>query len=188
VLRQAWVRSADSGRRARDRTGGGNVARDGSAGASRRGRSRVRAGVADFCAAAAGGRSMRCSRMRAAVSATLDGSFEDVRRVIDTNVTGTIYPVQKSAGKCARATTAGFRTPARLAFIPGSFAAVYNGTKAFLDSFSLALRNELKRDAVTVTSRCRGRPTRGSLHAPACSTRSSRATRKPTPRAWRASR
>src|SRR3546814_4105031 len=36
-------------------------------------------------------------------------------------------------------------------FIPGSFQAVYNGTKAFVDSFSTALRNELKDTGVTVT-------------------------------------
>jgi uncharacterized protein len=35
--------------------------------------------------------------------------------------------------------------------MPGAFQAVYNGTKAFLDSFSLALRNELKNTDVTVT-------------------------------------
>ena len=29
-------------------------------------------------------------------------------------------------------------------FQPGSFQAVYNGTKAFIDSFAAALRNELK--------------------------------------------
>jgi len=36
-------------------------------------------------------------------------------------------------------------------FIPGTFTAVYNGTKAFIDSFSFALRNELKDSGVTVT-------------------------------------
>jgi len=36
-------------------------------------------------------------------------------------------------------------------FIPGTFQAVYNGTKAFIDSFSFALRNELKDSGVTVT-------------------------------------
>jgi uncharacterized protein len=35
--------------------------------------------------------------------------------------------------------------------MPGSFQAVYNGTKAFIDSFSFALRNELKESGVTVT-------------------------------------
>ena len=36
-------------------------------------------------------------------------------------------------------------------FMPGSYQAVYNGTKAFLDSFSFALRAELKDAGVTVT-------------------------------------
>jgi short-subunit dehydrogenase len=36
-------------------------------------------------------------------------------------------------------------------FMPGTFQAVYNGTKAFIDSFSYALRNELKDTGVTVT-------------------------------------
>jgi short-subunit dehydrogenase len=35
--------------------------------------------------------------------------------------------------------------------MPGTFEAVYNGTKAFLDSFSVALSNELKDSGVTVT-------------------------------------
>ena len=36
-------------------------------------------------------------------------------------------------------------------FMPGSFSAVYNGSKAFINSFSFALRNELKDSGVTVT-------------------------------------
>jgi short-subunit dehydrogenase len=35
--------------------------------------------------------------------------------------------------------------------MPGSFQAIYNGTKAFIDSFSWALRNELKGTGVEVT-------------------------------------
>jgi short-subunit dehydrogenase len=35
--------------------------------------------------------------------------------------------------------------------MPGTFQAVYNGTKAFIDSFSFALRHELKDTGVTVT-------------------------------------
>ena len=34
-------------------------------------------------------------------------------------------------------------------FMPGTFQAVYNGTKAFIDSFSFALRAELKESGVT---------------------------------------
>jgi short-subunit dehydrogenase len=36
-------------------------------------------------------------------------------------------------------------------FIPGAYQAVYNGTKAFLDSFSYALREELRDTRVTVS-------------------------------------
>jgi uncharacterized protein len=36
-------------------------------------------------------------------------------------------------------------------FMPGAYSAVYNGTKAFLNSFSFALRNELKDTGVTIT-------------------------------------
>jgi short-subunit dehydrogenase len=36
-------------------------------------------------------------------------------------------------------------------FMPGTYQAVYNGTKAMLDSFSFALRHELNESGVTVT-------------------------------------
>src|ERR1700704_2539105 len=36
-------------------------------------------------------------------------------------------------------------------FMPGTYQAVYNGTKALLDSFAFALRAELKGSGVTVT-------------------------------------
>lgn len=36
-------------------------------------------------------------------------------------------------------------------FIPGTYQAVYNGTKAFLDSFSFAIRHELQDTGITVT-------------------------------------
>jgi short-subunit dehydrogenase len=36
-------------------------------------------------------------------------------------------------------------------FMPGSFQAVYSGTKAFINSFSFALRNGLQDTGVTVT-------------------------------------
>lgn len=36
-------------------------------------------------------------------------------------------------------------------FMPGTYQAVYNATKAFLDSFSFALRAELKDSGVTVS-------------------------------------
>jgi short-subunit dehydrogenase len=82
----------------------------------------------------------------------LDEDFDEVRRVIDTNVTGTLYLLH-SVGNDMRSRGHGriLITGSIAGFIPGSFQAVYNATKAFLDSFSVALRNELKDSGVTVT-------------------------------------
>jgi uncharacterized protein len=84
--------------------------------------------------------------------AFLDQDFEDVRHVIDTNVTGTIYLVQL-VGRTMRSRGSGriLLTGSIAGFMPGTYQAVYNGTKAFVDSFSFALRAELKESGVTVT-------------------------------------
>lgn len=84
--------------------------------------------------------------------AFLDQDFQKARAVVDTNITGTIYLIHK-AGNQMRQRNAGkiLITGSIAGFIPGSFQAVYNGTKAFLNSFSFALREELKETAVTVT-------------------------------------
>jgi short-subunit dehydrogenase len=84
--------------------------------------------------------------------AFLDQDFSEARRVIDTNITGTIYLIQK-AGRDMRARGRGriLITGSVAGYFPGSFLAVYNGTKAFIDSFSFALRNELKDSGVTVS-------------------------------------
>src|SRR5437763_787360 len=84
--------------------------------------------------------------------AFLDQDFKDARYVLDTNVTGTIYLIHK-VGRAMRAQGAGriLITGSIAGFMPGSYQAVYNGTKAFLDSFSYALREELKETNVTVT-------------------------------------
>jgi uncharacterized protein len=82
----------------------------------------------------------------------LDQDFSEVRHVIDTNITGTIYLIHL-VGNDMRARSGGriLITGSIAGFMPGSFQAVYNGTKAFIDSFSWALRNELKDSGVTVT-------------------------------------
>jgi uncharacterized protein len=82
----------------------------------------------------------------------LDQDVSEWRKVVDTNITGTLYLIHK-IGNDLRAQNSGriLITGSIAGFMPGSFQAVYNGTKAFIDSFSFALRNELKDTRVTVT-------------------------------------
>jgi uncharacterized protein len=82
----------------------------------------------------------------------LDQNFDEVRHIIDTNITGTLYLIQR-IGRDMRARDRGriLITGSVAGFMPGSFQAVYSGTKAFINSFSFALRNELQDTGVTVT-------------------------------------
>lgn len=84
--------------------------------------------------------------------AFLDQDFAAVKKVVDTNITGTIYLLQK-IGRDMRNRGSGriLITGSIAGFFPGAFQAVYNGTKAFIDSFAFALRNELMESGVTVT-------------------------------------
>jgi uncharacterized protein len=84
--------------------------------------------------------------------AFLDQDLNRALRVVDLNVTGTlalVHPVGRRMRTAGRGRI--LITGSIAGFFPGSFMAVYNGTKAFLDSFSVALRNELKETGVTVT-------------------------------------
>ncbi|WP_420142727.1 SDR family NAD(P)-dependent oxidoreductase [Sphingomonas sp.] len=84
--------------------------------------------------------------------AFVEQDVADWRRVIDTNVTGTTYLIQKVARDMqARGSGRILITGSIAGLMPGSFQAVYNGTKAYLDSFSYALREELRESGVTVT-------------------------------------
>lgn len=84
--------------------------------------------------------------------AFLDQPFDALRHMIDTNVTGTLYLIQK-VGRDMRARDEGriLITGSIAGFMPGTYQAVYNGTKALLDSFAFALRAELRDTHVTVT-------------------------------------
>jgi uncharacterized protein len=84
--------------------------------------------------------------------AFLDQDFKDEKRVIDTNITGTVYLIHK-VGRAMRARGAGkiLITGSIAGLTPGTYQAVYNASKAFLDSFSFALRHELNNTGVTVT-------------------------------------
>ena len=82
----------------------------------------------------------------------LDQDLDRALAVVATNVTGTLALIHR-LGNDMRARNAGriLITGSIAGFIPGSYQAVYNGTKAFLNSFSFALREELKDTGVTVT-------------------------------------
>jgi uncharacterized protein len=84
--------------------------------------------------------------------AFLDQDFDEIRHVVDTNITGTIYLIQKVG--CDMRTRGSGRiliTGSIAGFMPGTYQAIYNATKAFLDSFSFALRHELGESGVSVT-------------------------------------
>jgi len=116
----------------------------------------------DQLLAAAGGRriDLLCANAgRGLGQGFLQQDVADWRRVIDTNITGTLYLLQKvlkdMVARDAKGEEGGkvLITGSIAGFIPGSFQAVYNGSKAFVDSFADAIRNEIKEaKGVTVTT------------------------------------
>lgn len=84
----------------------------------------------------------------------LDQSVADWRHVIDTNITGTLYLLQQTLPTMVSRDAGKVLVTGSIAgYIPGAFQAVYNGSKAFIDSFTEALRNEIKESkGVTITT------------------------------------
>ncbi|NSY14803.1 SDR family NAD(P)-dependent oxidoreductase [Agrobacterium vitis] len=82
----------------------------------------------------------------------LDQDLDEALHVVNTNVIGTVSLIHTIANQMrARGHGKILITGSIAGFIPGTYQAVYNGTKAFLNSFSFALRHELKDTGVTVT-------------------------------------
>ena len=111
----------------------------------------------DTTLAAAAGRQIDLVCANAGISKGgpfLDESVEDWCHSIDTNVTGTVYLLQKTLrDMVARGSGKILVTGSIVGYIPGSFNAIYNATKAFIDNFTEALRNELKDvEGVTLTT------------------------------------
>jgi uncharacterized protein len=105
--------------------------------------------------AAAGGRpidALLANAGRGLGHAFLDQEPDEWINVVNTNVTGTLLLVQK-VGRDMRSAGSGriLITGSIAGFMPGTYQAVYNGPKALLDSFSFALRHELKDTGVSVT-------------------------------------
>ncbi len=82
----------------------------------------------------------------------LDQDIDDILHVINTNITGTTRLLHL-VGRDMRSRGKGqiLLTGSIAGLMPGAFAAVYNASKAYVDSFSFALRNELKDTGVSVT-------------------------------------
>jgi len=82
----------------------------------------------------------------------LDQDVAEWRHVIDTNITGTLLLLQPVLRQMvARGQGRVLITGSIAGHLAGSFQAVYNGTKAFVDSFAAAIGNELKDSGVTIT-------------------------------------
>jgi short-subunit dehydrogenase len=83
----------------------------------------------------------------------LDQDLERIFGVINTNVNGTVHlayrllPAMVSRGQGRVLFTSSIA-----ARMPGSFQAIYNASKAFVQSFAEAIRNELKDTGVTITA------------------------------------
>ncbi len=111
----------------------------------------------DQLLSAAGGRQidLLCANAgRGLGKAFLDQDVAEWRKVVDTNVVGTAYLLQKVLPTMvARNDGKVLVTGSIAGYIPGAFQAVYNGTKSFVDSFVAALQNEIKdADGVTLTN------------------------------------
>jgi short-subunit dehydrogenase len=82
-----------------------------------------------------------------------DTALEDELKLIDLNVRSTVH-LAKHVVKDMVARDEGriLFTSSIASTMPGAFQAVYNASKSFVQSFAIALRNELKDTNVTVTS------------------------------------
>jgi short-subunit dehydrogenase len=87
-----------------------------------------------------------------ASGACSEQDFAAARHVIDTNITGTLRLIQLVGRDMVARRSGRILIIGSIAgFIPGSFSAVYNGTKAFIVSFSYALADEIADSGITVT-------------------------------------
>jgi len=82
----------------------------------------------------------------------LDQSPDEWQHVINTDVTGTLLLIQPVVQRMVeRGEGKVLITGSVAGHMSGAFQAVYNGSKAFIDSFAAALNEEIKGSGVTVT-------------------------------------
>jgi short-subunit dehydrogenase len=79
--------------------------------------------------------------------------LEDELQIVDLNVRSTVHLAKLLlSDMVARGEGRMLFTSSIASTMPGSFQAVYNASKSFVQSFALALRNELKDSGVTITA------------------------------------
>ncbi|HZY68375.1 MAG TPA: SDR family NAD(P)-dependent oxidoreductase, partial [Devosia sp.] len=84
--------------------------------------------------------------------AFLDQDPAEIQRVIDTNVSGTVYLLHRLVNDMRRQGWGRVLITGSIAgLMPGTYQAVYNASKSFVDSFAYALRHELADTGVSVT-------------------------------------
>jgi uncharacterized protein len=103
------------------------------------------------------GRPLDAAALNAGIGAggafATDTDLHDELRLIDLNVRSTVHLAKHVVrDMVARDHGRLLFTSSIAATMPGSFQAVYNASKSFVQSFALALRNELKDTGVTVTA------------------------------------
>ncbi|RJK94764.1 SDR family NAD(P)-dependent oxidoreductase [Vallicoccus soli] len=109
-----------------------------------------------WAAVRATGRPLDAAALNAGVGrggAFLDIDLDDEFEVIDLNVRSTVHLAKRVLRDMASRDAGRVLVTSSIAStMPGSFQAVYNASKSFLQSFTEALQNELKDTGVTLTS------------------------------------
>jgi uncharacterized protein len=109
-----------------------------------------------YAAVTAVGRPVSAAALNAGVGrggAFLDTDLDDEIEIIDVNITSTVRLAKRLLrDMAARDEGRVLITSSIASTMPGSFQAVYNASKSFLQSFAEAVANELKDTGVTITS------------------------------------
>src|SRR3954449_9163845 len=109
-----------------------------------------------YATATAGGRALDAVALNAGVGqggAFIDTDLADDQEIIDLNITSTVHLAKLVLREmAARDEGRVLITSSIASTMPGSFQAVYNASKSFLQSFAEALQEELKDTDVTITS------------------------------------
>ena len=109
-----------------------------------------------YTAIVATGRPVTAAALNAGVGqggAFIDTDLADEIKIIDLNVTSTVHLAKRLLkDMVARDDGKVLITSSIASTMPGSFQAVYNASKSFLQSFAQALRSELQNTKVTITA------------------------------------